>query len=218
MYRQSNSLVFFLPQGLSAPPANNPFQSEASKLTLNQLSTTSMSSQPTSLPYSASLPLPGGNQPSSLPSSVTHPTQPGLGLLGTLPEPLLPLSSASADGSQSVENNQNPFLWGPMEWETHHRVKRKEKWGTLVLVYNLNCRTASPKTYNKIPHLSCCVLWCNTATHRLMRDDSACRLIELLFPFWGFQKCREWKKVETINSTSWLPWNFTSDAKAESLI
>lgn len=105
------TMFFLLPQGVSAPPASNPFQSEASKLTLNQLSVASSSPQPTSLPYSASLPLPAaGNQPSSLPSSLTHPTQPGLGLLGTLPEPLLPLSSAGADGSHSLQSNQNPFL------------------------------------------------------------------------------------------------------------
>lgn len=104
-------MSLLLPRGLSAPPAINPFQSEASKLTLNQLSiATSSSPQPTSLPYSASLPLPAGNQPSSLPSSITHPPQPGLGLLGTLPEPLLPLSSGGAEGSQSLQSNQNPFL------------------------------------------------------------------------------------------------------------
>lgn len=103
--------------GLSAPSANNPFQSETPKLTLNQLGSASLATQPTSLPYSASLPLPMSHQPASLPSSLTHPTQPRLDLPGPLPEPLLPLSSVSNDGSQAVLNNQNPFLWGPMQLE-----------------------------------------------------------------------------------------------------
>ncbi|XP_068574383.1 epsin-3 isoform X2 [Cebidichthys violaceus] len=95
--------------GLSAPSANNPFQAEQPKLTLNQMGSSSLSSAPqgTSLSYSASLPLPMSHQPASLPVSLTHPTQPGLGLPGTLPEPLLPFSSASTDGSQAA---QNPFL------------------------------------------------------------------------------------------------------------
>ncbi|XP_029293517.1 epsin-3 isoform X2 [Cottoperca gobio] len=98
--------------GLSAPSPNNPFQIEQPKLTLNQLGSSSTSSAPqgTSLPYSASLPLPMSHQPTSLPMSLTHPTQPGLGLPGTLPEPLLPFSSGSADGSQAAQSSQNPFL------------------------------------------------------------------------------------------------------------
>ncbi|KAJ4932097.1 hypothetical protein JOQ06_010527 [Pogonophryne albipinna] len=98
--------------GLSAPSPNNPFQTEQPKLTLNQLGSGSISSAPqgTSLPYSASLPLPMSHQPTSLPMSLTHPTQPGFGLPGTLPEPLLPFSSGSTDGSQAAHSSQNPFL------------------------------------------------------------------------------------------------------------
>ncbi|XP_056262072.1 epsin-3 isoform X2 [Pseudoliparis swirei] len=93
--------------GLSAPSASNPFQAEQPKLTLNQMGFSSLSSAPqgTSLPCSASLPLPMSHQPASLPVSLTHPTHPGLP--GTLPEPLLPFSSASTDGSHAA---QNPFL------------------------------------------------------------------------------------------------------------
>ncbi|TKS92046.1 Epsin-3 EPS-15-interacting protein 3 [Collichthys lucidus] len=96
--------------GLSAPSATNPFQTEAPKLTLNQLGSTSSAPHNTSLPYSASLPLPMSHQPASLPSSLTHPTQPGLDLPGNLPQPLLPFSSASTDGSQAAQTSQNPFL------------------------------------------------------------------------------------------------------------
>ncbi|XP_036944789.1 epsin-3 isoform X2 [Acanthopagrus latus] len=97
--------------GLTAPSATNPFQTETPKLTLNQLGATSSASHATSLPYSASLPLPMSHQPASLPSSLTHPTQPGLDLPGNLPEPLLPFStSVSADGSQAAQSSQNPFL------------------------------------------------------------------------------------------------------------
>nr|XP_046270188.1 epsin-3 isoform X2 [Scatophagus argus] len=96
--------------GLSAPSATNPFQTEPPKLTLNQLGSTSSATHAASLPYSASLPLPMSHQPASLPSSLTHPTQPRLDLPGNLPEPLLPLSSVSAEGSQAAQNNQNPFL------------------------------------------------------------------------------------------------------------
>ncbi|XP_042360354.1 epsin-3 isoform X2 [Plectropomus leopardus] len=98
--------------GLSAPSPNNPFQSEQPKLSLNQMGSSSTSSGPqgASLPYSASLPLPMSHQPASLPSSLTHPTQPGLGLPGALPEPLLPFSSATTDGSQAAQSSQNPFL------------------------------------------------------------------------------------------------------------
>ncbi|XP_073350610.1 epsin-3 isoform X3 [Pagrus major] len=95
---------------LSAPSATNPFQTETPKLTLNQLGATSSASHATSLPYSASLPLPMSHQPASLPSSLTHPTQPRLDLPGNLPEPLLPFSSVSADGSQAAQSSQNPFL------------------------------------------------------------------------------------------------------------
>ncbi|XP_031168244.1 epsin-3 isoform X1 [Sander lucioperca] len=96
--------------GLSAPSPNNPFQTEQPKLTLNQMGSSFTALQGTSLPYSASLPLPTSHQPASLPLSHTHPTQPGLGLPGNLPEPLLPFSSASTDGSQAAQNSQNPFL------------------------------------------------------------------------------------------------------------
>ncbi|XP_044036276.1 epsin-3 isoform X2 [Siniperca chuatsi] len=96
--------------GLSAPSPTNPFQTEQPKLTLNQMGLTSSAPHATSLPYSASLPLPTSHQPASLPSSLTHPTQPGLGLPGNLPEPLLPFSSASTEGSHAAESSQNPFL------------------------------------------------------------------------------------------------------------
>ncbi|XP_047427616.1 epsin-3 isoform X2 [Mugil cephalus] len=96
--------------GLSAPSPNNPFQAEQSKLSLNQMSSTSAAPHASSLPYSASLPLPMNHQGASLPSSFTHPTQPGLDLPGKLPEPLLPFSSASTDGSQDAQISQNPFL------------------------------------------------------------------------------------------------------------
>ncbi|XP_071329158.1 epsin-3 isoform X4 [Trachinotus anak] len=98
--------------GLSAPSPNNPFQTEQPKLTLNQMGpcSTSLAPQTTTLPYSASLPLPMSHQPASLPSSLTHPTQPGLDLPGNLPEPLLPFSSASTQGSQAAQSSQNPFL------------------------------------------------------------------------------------------------------------
>lgn len=106
----NNFEVFFFSLGLSAPSATNPFQAEVPKLTLNQMSSTSSASHGTSLPYSASSPLPMSHQPTSLPSSLTHPTQPALDLLVALPEPLLPLSSVSNDGLQCAQNNQNPFL------------------------------------------------------------------------------------------------------------
>ncbi|XP_069005074.1 epsin-3 isoform X1 [Embiotoca jacksoni] len=98
--------------GLSAPSPTNPFQSEQPKLSLNQMSSSSTSAAPhtTSLPYSASLPLPMSHQGASLPSSLTHPTQPVLDLPGNLPEPLLPFSSGSTQGSQDAQNSQNPFL------------------------------------------------------------------------------------------------------------
>ncbi|XP_034751190.1 epsin-3 isoform X2 [Etheostoma cragini] len=96
--------------GLSAPSPNNPFQTEQPKLTLNQMGSSFTALQGPSLPYSASLPLPVSHQPASLPLSLTHPTQPGLGLPGNLPEPLMPFTSASTEGSQAAENSQNPFL------------------------------------------------------------------------------------------------------------
>ncbi|KAF7659942.1 hypothetical protein LDENG_00290590 [Lucifuga dentata] len=98
--------------GLSAPSATNPFQTDQLKLTLNQMGSNSnlSSSQATSLPYSSSLPLPMSHQPASLPSSLTHPTQSGLDMPGALPEPLLPFSSASTQGSQAAQHPQNPFL------------------------------------------------------------------------------------------------------------
>ncbi|XP_026234900.1 epsin-3 isoform X2 [Anabas testudineus] len=98
--------------GLSAPSATNPFQGEQPKLTLNQMGSSSTGFAPpaTSLPYSASLPLPMNHQPASLPSSLTHPTQPGLDLPGNLPEPLLPFSSANTQGPQATQSSQNPFL------------------------------------------------------------------------------------------------------------
>lgn len=162
--------LFFLSSGLSAPSATNPFQNAPSKLTLNQLSSTVSASQPSSLPYSASLPLPVGNQPASLPSSLTHPTQPGLGLLGTLPEPLLPLSSASTDESQAVQNNQNPFLWGLMELENNLKVRWECSWD-ITLAARLQVQ--GPPTH------SCCIFLYNTATLRLMRAGSACHHINL---------------------------------------
>lgn len=108
---QAKNMNPFL-SGLSAPSPNNPFQTEQPKLSLNQMGASSLSasSNTSSLPYSASLPLPMSHQPASLPSSLTHPTQPGLELPRNLPEPLLPFSSASAEGSLAAQNSQNPFL------------------------------------------------------------------------------------------------------------
>lgn len=97
------------------------------------------------------------HQPASLPSSLTHPTQPRLDLPGPLPEPLLPLSSVSNDGSQAVLNNQNPFLWGPMQLE-----KFLDKKGNAVRLcpskYNLKCRIAAPRTCMKTLFLV--ILYC----------------------------------------------------------
>lgn len=150
--------------GLSAPSANNPFQSETPKLTLNQLGSTSLATQPTSLPYSASLPLPMSHQPASLPSSLTHPTQPRLDLPGPLPEPLLPLSSVSNDGSQAVLNNQNPFLWGPMQLG-----KFLDKKGNAIRLwlskYNLKCRIAATRTCMKTLFLV--ILYCGIISEPL---------------------------------------------------
>ncbi|XP_046893521.1 epsin-3 isoform X2 [Hypomesus transpacificus] len=98
--------------GLSAPSATNPFQSEQPRLTLNQMRPSSTSPVPpaSSLPYSASLPLPASHQPSSLPSSLTHPTQPGQDMPGNLPQPLLPLFQATTLNQQADQHSQNPFL------------------------------------------------------------------------------------------------------------
>lgn len=98
--------------GLSAPSATNPFQSEPPRLTLNQMRPSSTSPVPpaTSLPYSASLPLPASNQPPSLPSSLTHPTHPSIDMPGNLPQPLLPLCSATTLSQQAEQHSQNPFL------------------------------------------------------------------------------------------------------------
>ncbi|KAG7262652.1 hypothetical protein CRUP_001492 [Coryphaenoides rupestris] len=50
-------------------------------------------------------------QQSSLPTSLTHPARRGgPDLTGGLPQPLLPLSSASTLVSQSEQHSQNPFL------------------------------------------------------------------------------------------------------------
>ncbi|XP_066531529.1 epsin-3 isoform X3 [Hoplias malabaricus] len=94
--------------GISAPSATNPFQSEPPRLTLNQMRPSSTSPAPSSLPYSASLPLPASSQPTSLPSSFTQPAQGPLDMPGNLPQPLLPLSSTSTLGQQ--DHSQNPFL------------------------------------------------------------------------------------------------------------
>lgn len=137
---------WFLSLGLSAPSANNPFQAEVPKLTLNQMSSTSTASHGTSLPYSASSPLPMSHQAASLPSSLTHPTQPALDLPVALPEPLLPLSSLSNDGSQGGQNTQNPFLWGPIKLELNLRNKgdiSREFSSSILLITNA---TAAPKT------------------------------------------------------------------------
>ncbi|XP_026882588.2 epsin-3 isoform X1 [Electrophorus electricus] len=94
--------------GLNAPSATNPFQNEQPRLTLNQMRPSSVSPAPASLPYSASLPLPASNQPSSLPSSFTEPAQGPMDMPGNLPQPLLPFSSASTRAQPDL--SQNPFL------------------------------------------------------------------------------------------------------------
>ncbi|XP_047215710.1 epsin-3-like isoform X1 [Girardinichthys multiradiatus] len=98
--------------GLSAPLAANPFQTEQPKVSLNEMSSsfTSPAPQSNSLPYSASLPLPTSQQCATIPSSLTHPTPPGLELPVKLPEPLLPFSSASNEEIQAEQINVNPFL------------------------------------------------------------------------------------------------------------
>lgn len=104
--------VLFFGSGLSAPSAVNPFQAEQPKVSLNEMSSSFAFpvSQSTSLPYSASLPLPTSHQGAAIPSSLTHPTPPGLELPVKLPEPLLPFSSASNEESQASQININPFL------------------------------------------------------------------------------------------------------------
>ncbi|XP_037544965.1 epsin-3 [Nematolebias whitei] len=94
--------------GMSAPLSANPFQSEPQKPSLNEMASAPAAPHTTSLPYSASLPLPMSHQGATIPSSVTHPTHPSLDLPGKLPEPLLPFSSAI--NQESHESNQNPFL------------------------------------------------------------------------------------------------------------
>ncbi|XP_014886546.1 epsin-3 isoform X6 [Poecilia latipinna] len=98
--------------GLGAPSAANPFQAEQPKVSLNDMSSTFASPVPqsASLPYSASLPLPTSHQGAAIPSSLTHPTPPGLELPVKLPEPLLPFSSASNEELQASQININPFL------------------------------------------------------------------------------------------------------------
>uniref|UniRef100_A0A1A8MVU9 Epsin 3 n=4 Tax=Nothobranchius TaxID=28779 RepID=A0A1A8MVU9_9TELE len=96
--------------GISAPSPANPFQNEQPKLSLNQMSATSAAPLATSLPYSASLPLPTSHQDATISMSITHPPQPGLDLPQKLPEPLLPFSSPSHQESQAAESTENPFL------------------------------------------------------------------------------------------------------------
>ncbi|XP_061568419.1 epsin-3 isoform X2 [Cololabis saira] len=108
-----NKNPFMSGSGLSASPSPaNPFQIEQPKLSLNQMGSgsTSAALNVPSLPYSASLPLPMSHHVASIPSSLTHPSQPGLVLPGDLPEPLLPFSSTGAQGSQAAQSSQNPFL------------------------------------------------------------------------------------------------------------
>ncbi|XP_077413569.1 epsin-3 isoform X2 [Vanacampus margaritifer] len=99
---QAKTLNPFLTGADSSTPIN-PFDPEPDRRTLGQIGSGTL--QPP-LPYSASLPLPGSQQPASLPSSFTHPTHTGL----DLPQPLLPLSTGGAMTSQPELNNQNPFL------------------------------------------------------------------------------------------------------------
>ncbi|XP_076866154.1 epsin-3 isoform X3 [Brachyhypopomus gauderio] len=95
--------------GLNASSTTNPFQGEQPRLTLNQLRPASVPPAPASLPYSASLPLPAAsNQPCSLPSSFTEPAQGPAVLPGNLPQPLLPMLSASVRAQPDL--SQNPFL------------------------------------------------------------------------------------------------------------
>ncbi|KAM4536108.1 epsin-3 isoform 2-T4 [Fundulus diaphanus] len=96
--------------GASASTAANPFQTEQPKVSLKDMSSGFASPVPqsTSLPYSASLPLPTNHQGAAIPSSLTHPTPPGLELPLKLPEPLLPFSSAKDE--EAAQINVNPFL------------------------------------------------------------------------------------------------------------
>ncbi|XP_046691365.1 epsin-3-like [Silurus meridionalis] len=90
--------------GLSEPSVTNPFQSEPTRLTLNQMRPGSASPDPSSLQNSTSLPMPVGSQPLSLPSSFTQPSegQPNMS------QPLPPTSSTSTHGQP--DQSQNPFL------------------------------------------------------------------------------------------------------------
>ncbi|MCI4391818.1 hypothetical protein PGIGA_G00138820 [Pangasianodon gigas] len=96
--------------GVSAPSVTNPFQYEQPRLTLSQMRPSSTSPAPTSLQYSASLPLPASNQPLSLPSSFTQPSEGHVNTPGNLPQPLLPLSSTSTSTHGQPDQSQNPFL------------------------------------------------------------------------------------------------------------
>ncbi|XP_026801734.1 epsin-3 isoform X4 [Pangasianodon hypophthalmus] len=96
--------------GVSAPSVTNPFQYEQPRLTLSQMRPSSTSPAPTSLQYSASLPLPASNQPLSLPSSFTQPSEGHVNIAGNLPQPLLPLSSTSTSTHGQPDQSQNPFL------------------------------------------------------------------------------------------------------------
>ncbi|KAM9493451.1 epsin-3 isoform 5-T6 [Clarias gariepinus] len=96
--------------GPSIPSVTNPFQSEQPRLTLNQMRPSSTSPVPSSLQYSTSLPLPASHQPSSLPSSFTQPSEGHVNMPGNLPQPLLPLSSASTSTPAQPDQSQNPFL------------------------------------------------------------------------------------------------------------
>ncbi|KAL0198459.1 hypothetical protein M9458_006999, partial [Cirrhinus mrigala] len=95
--------------GIPAPSASNPFQQEVPRLTLNQMRPSSTSPVPTSLPFNASLPMAASNQPSSLPATFTQSAQVPPLIPGNLPQPLLPLSTASMLGDPD-QHNQNPFL------------------------------------------------------------------------------------------------------------
>ncbi|XP_046690601.1 epsin-3 isoform X6 [Silurus meridionalis] len=90
--------------GLSEPSVTNPFQSEPTRLTLNQMRPGSASPDPSSLQNSTSLPMPVGSQPLSLPSSFTQPSegQPNMS------QPLPPTSSTFTHGQP--DQSQNPFL------------------------------------------------------------------------------------------------------------
>ncbi|XP_055060057.2 epsin-3 [Misgurnus anguillicaudatus] len=100
--------------GLSAPSPTNPFHFDQPRLTLNQMrpnSTSPLSGH--ALSYSASLPLPLIQQkPQSLTSSYTQPHHGLLDMPSNLPQPLLPLCTASVQPSTIHPHHQshNPFL------------------------------------------------------------------------------------------------------------